>query len=250
MRRAGNVGLVRAGPISALLHVLQGPAIRILSHTLRQLYRRALLRLADVPALYLWQRPAVLFVIALAAIRPLAIAVVLLMSWGVRARLTVVRAGLLRLLLRRMLLAVLLLHPAVGLLSIAELRRRPLRRAAVVDRAMRAVRVAAIGDLQAGRCLSLLLTALKIRHGVDRLARLIHEAHLGAMRRHRAALVRHRGLLRRMHVAGYLAVGRRHGPRALTGRLAALRIRMGHARRVRRCRRLRAMRRQLLAISR
>lgn len=260
MRRAGDVGLVRlraAGPVSALLHVLQRPAIRILSHTVRQLDRRALLRLADVPALYLRQRAVVLVVIAMVAVRPLAVAVVLLVSRRIRARLTIVRAGLLLLLLllRRMLLrllAVLLLHPAVGLLSVAELRRRPLGRAALVDHTVRAVGMAAIGDLQAGRRrLGLLLAALEVRHGVDRLGLLVHQAHLGAVRRHRATLVRHRGRLRRVHV-GYLTVGRHHGSRALTGRLVALRVRVGHARRIRHGRRgwLRAMRRQLLAVGR
>lgn len=57
MRRAANATLGHLSsiprPIPALLHIFQGPPIRVLPHTLRRFHRRALLGLANVPALNL-----------------------------------------------------------------------------------------------------------------------------------------------------------------------------------------------------
>lgn len=55
MSRARHTGLMNLspGPIAALLNILESPAVGVLPHPLRRFDRRALLGLADIPALNL-----------------------------------------------------------------------------------------------------------------------------------------------------------------------------------------------------
>jgi len=155
MRRAGDVGLMDLSinwPVPTLLNVFQCSAVGFLSHTLRKLYRRALLLLANTSELCLRQWFTMLIVITLIFVSPCAIA----MYW----------AGGFVLIWQLCAALLLLLHPAVSLLSVTKLCWRSLwASATVVDLTMRSTGMNTIVDLQAERCgrlLSLLLTALKV----------------------------------------------------------------------------------------